>query len=92
MNLKRIPEHMRASVRAYVEGGKPPGGFLLAVLSDRFMAAIMCADETNLASIAEWAAFVWNELPGNVWGSPDKVDAWIEKKRLERNTACSSQA
>ncbi len=74
----QIPEHMHDGVRLYVENGVEPGGFLYAVLTNDFKEACGRADSTNRECLFEWAGFIYNELPSQCQGSPEKVQAWIE--------------
>src|SRR5699024_8873505 len=39
-----IPQHMRASVRRWIEHGVLPGGFLSAVIRNDLVGAVRCAD------------------------------------------------
>jgi len=76
-----IPEHMREGVRLYLEEGVEPGSFLRAALENNFVQVCAHADNINRERLFEWAEFLWNEMPGNVWGSPEKVRAWIDSRR-----------
>jgi len=79
-----IPEYMVDGLVMYVEHGIPPGSFLLAVLQDSFVEAAARADEINKHCFFQWADVLWNELPGDCWGSPEKVRAWIAARAAER--------
>lgn len=37
IDYSRLPEHMRASIRGYIERGQPVGHFLTALLSDQLV-------------------------------------------------------
>jgi len=73
----RLPEAMREHARAYVERHQPVGGFLTAVLSNDLVNAIGRADAENVLYMAEWAMWLWNDIPAPCWGSPEKVRAWL---------------
>jgi hypothetical protein len=79
-----LPEHMRNGAQLYIEHGVEPGGFLRAVLSDKLVAAFGRADDTNRAAMYDWATWLYNECPTAAWGSPEKVDAWIEAREADR--------
>ena len=79
-----VPAHMVDGLVMYVEHGIPPGSFLLAVLQDSFVEAAARADEINKHCFFQWADVLWNELPGDCWGSPEKVRAWIAARAAER--------
>lgn len=83
INYDRVPSHMQDGIRAYVETGRHPGGFLKAVLSNELVQAFNAADSTNRRYMDEWAAFLFNELPANCWGSRETVDEWVDQGGLE---------
>ena len=84
-----IPVHCRESVREYIENGRPMGGFLTLVFSNDLAAAALKADHLNASSMRQYAKFLYN-VPRNVWGSREIVDAWIKTKREEREAANDS--
>lgn len=73
----RLPEHMREPARAYVEEHQPVGGFLRAVLENDLVNAFGRADPDNRAAMADWATWLWNDIPQACWGDAKKVDAWL---------------
>lgn len=75
-----IPEHMVDSLVEYVFDGVPVGDFLTALLSNNLIESYARADEYNTAAMKAWAMVLYNDLPGNVWGSPEKVWAWLKQK------------
>ena len=82
INYGYLPDHMRADVRAYVERGTPPGGFLRAVLENRLVGAYGAADDVNAAFMERWARWLYNECPAGAWGSSEAVDEWIDSGGL----------
>jgi hypothetical protein len=79
MNYGLLPEHMRDSMKAYIEGRVPPGGFLTAVLSNNLMDACARADHINIKRLPDYCLFLYNEAPRGCHGSPEKVKAWLKK-------------
>ncbi len=79
-----IPQHTREALDRYVNDKIPIGGFLLAVLSNDLFGAIGQADRENRAALADICEYIYNELPGNCWGSKDIVWKWVEDKFYER--------
>lgn len=67
----------------YVEHGIEPGSFLTAVLENDLAEACARADMHNRRKLYEWVYYIYNECPGECWGSPEKVEAWIKKKEEE---------
>jgi hypothetical protein len=84
MNIKYdgLPGHMVGGIRRYIEHGIQPGSFLKAVLRNDFMAAFERADDMNIAYMHTWAMFLYNNAPGNCWGSPAAYDDWIARGGL----------
>lgn len=79
-----IPEHTLAALNRYVERRIPPGGFLTAVLSNDLFGAVAQADSQNRVALADIVAYIYNEVPGNAWGSRDTVWRWCENKFYDR--------
>ena len=86
MNYDKIPAHMRAAVKLYLERGIPPGDFLIAVLFNDLVGAYMRADSVNTAAMRDWADFMYNEMPGGSWGSKKAVAAWCKSRQEEQIT------
>jgi len=75
------------SLRAYVERGRPTGGFIHAVLCNDLMAAVSRADESSLANLGDICRYVYNRMPAASWGSPEKVTAWVVRHCERREVA-----
>jgi hypothetical protein len=81
MNYSAIPALTRETIDEYVRIGRPPGGFVRAVLEDSLTQAFAKADQYNRAAMFEIASYVYNKVPAPArWGG---VDAWIEAGGLE---------
>lgn len=78
INYDLCPEHSRNSLQRYIENGKDPGSFLLAVLSNDLFAAMGFADDINRYQIFDICKFLYNEAPGQSWGNGGLVTKWIE--------------
>jgi len=78
IDYTKLPPHMRGSMQRYYERGIPGGNFLTAILENRFVGAILHADEVNLSDLENCAIFLAWEIPTTCWGSPEKVRKWIE--------------
>ena len=74
-----IPQHLKDSFDRYVSHGILPGGFLTAVLENNLTEAVGRADTHNLANIRGIVAYAYNEIPADCWGSPEKIDVWINR-------------
>ena len=85
LNYQKIPVHyMLSGMQRYVEQGIEPGSFLTAVLCNNLKEAVANADSSNIEELIAWVRFCWNELPADIWGSPEKVEAHIKACALNR--------
>ncbi len=75
--LDRLPHHMRDGVERYVLHGIPGGSFMTALFENRLVQAFNRADEENTAAMRAWASWLYNDAPGDCWGSPMAVSEWI---------------
>ena len=70
-------QSMVAGIKRYVENRIRPGHFLTALLSNDLTGTFNRADETNEPLIRDWVVWVYNEMPGHMVGSQEKVEAWL---------------
>lgn len=78
-------EEIKAALVRYVNHKIPTGGFLLAVLKNDLKEACGRADMTNRYRLFEIVSYCYNEIPNDCWGSPEKVEIWLNKKQKESN-------
>lgn len=57
-----------------------PGDFLCAVLENNLLAACSRADTESLSCLAALVHYCHWELPGECWGSKEKVATWIAER------------
>ena len=74
-----IPAHMMASLQRYVGKRIAPGHFLTAVLSNDLTEACSRADDVNIQILPAYVAYLYNEVPGACWGSPEAVREWLSQ-------------
>jgi len=74
-----IPQTTLRALDLYVNEGITPGGFLYAVLTNDLFGAIGKADSANGAAIRDICLYIYNELPGDCWGSRDIVNKWLAR-------------
>ncbi len=79
IDYRRIKSITMDSLDRYVNQRIPTGGFLEAVLSNNLREALGRADDENAAALRDIVAYIYNELPGACWGSPERVDAWLNR-------------
>lgn len=72
----KIPEHLLVGLIAWGKKEHPVGHFLTAVLSNNLFEAVSRADEESMRSLRHIVRFIYNEMPSQCHGSPEKVKAW----------------
>lgn len=80
-----VPQHMIDGLWLYVTEGIEPGGFMMAVLENNLMEACGRADIVNRHSLFEICTFLYNYMPAQCKGSPEKVTAWLSMMREVRS-------
>ena len=70
-------QHIIPSIERYVSRRIPTGGFLEAVLSNDLKEACARADNQNRQLLFEIVGYIYNEVPAQCWGSPEKVNLWL---------------
>lgn len=76
------------SIQRYVDRGIPTGGFLEALLSNDLKETCARADDDNRHTIFHIVAYCYNEIPSGCWGSPKKVEKWLNdwaERRAQEN-------
>jgi hypothetical protein len=70
---------------AYIEHGTalPPGSFLDRLVRNQLVEAVFAAGHDS-HRICEWAYWLRHHCEPAAWGSPAKVDAWIDNGGLQR--------
>jgi hypothetical protein len=71
------PVRILDSIHAYVEHRRMPGGFVVAVLENSLSGALGAADDASRRGLDDIMSYLWNEVPADCWGSPAKVEAWL---------------
>jgi len=75
-----IPERMMGGIHRYIDNGIEPGHFLTAVRENDLREAVGNADDENIRNLPAYVAYLYNEAPSGCYGSPEKVQAWMESK------------
>ena len=75
-----IPEGTLDGIKRYVEDRIPPGGFLTAILENKLMESFLRADKENKEVLFEIVSYCYNKLPICCWGSPEKVEKWLNRE------------
>ena len=77
---RAIPDLTAEGLARYLDQHIRPGSFLSAVLRNDLRESLACADDENTASLQAIVAYLYNEVPGAAWGSPEKFSAWLEAR------------
>ena len=76
-----VPSHLIESIDAYVETGRPTGGFLQACIDNDLREACSRADNDNLPIIPAIVAYLYNECDSGCWGFKGAHDQWVRDKQ-----------
>ncbi|GAG54996.1 unnamed protein product, partial [marine sediment metagenome] len=63
INYSKLPSHIRASTKRYIEHGVKPGDFLTAVICNDLKESFARADEINTERMFDIVSFFYNEAP-----------------------------
>ncbi len=77
----------KAGIDRFVQHGTRPGSFVYAILSNNLIKSFRRADLENLRDMNNIVGYCNNHIPGECWGSEEKVQAWMDKKQKEREEA-----
>jgi len=75
--LGDVPAGLIDGLVQYCAARRPMGGFLTAVVKNDLKEAVGRADPVNLLALHEIVVFLFNHAPGQCWGSPELVEAWL---------------
>jgi hypothetical protein len=82
-----LPDALKESIDAYVETGRPTGSFLAACIDNKLGMAISLADSDSLKALPAIVGYLYNECPGDCWGSRERRTEWMEARFQERQRA-----
>ena len=74
-----VPKHIHGGILRYIHEGIEPGDFLYSIITNDLRGSFGRADHINKPRIGDILMFFYNYAPGICWGSPEKVEAWIER-------------
>lgn len=85
LDFSDIPERTLKAIDDFAHEGTEPGGFVRAVLSNNLRDSFAFADSENRAALSRIVVYCFNEVPEICWGNPERVSAWIDFKRQQRD-------
>lgn len=74
-----VGESIIGSLERCLNYGIMPGGFLTACLQSDLKEAFARADHFNSSNMKNIVGYLYNDIPSTAWGSPEAVNAWLEK-------------
>lgn len=75
IDYAELPEHLQPAMRAYIEQGIRPGGFLAACVKNELSAAVCLANHTM--DLSHVIGFLMHQVPAFAWGSGVAYETWI---------------
>lgn len=74
-----IPQWFFDEIERYLKGGLYPGSTTSLILGNaKWMDVATKVQNTDIGELRNMMVFIFNCLPGNVWGSPDAIAAFLE--------------
>lgn len=73
-----VPGHLHGGLVRYLVYRLHTGDFLAAVLANDLREAVRLGDPESHAALVPLVRFLYHDAPALAWGSPDKVQAWLE--------------
>jgi len=73
-----VSPHLLASLNRYLLDRVPTGSALRAILSNDLTGVLSYADADTFAQLRAIHGYIYNQLPGGVWGSHEKVKAHLD--------------
>ena len=77
------------SIDLYVNEGIRPGDFLMSVLSNNLWGVMARADENSLYLLRSIYNYIYNDVRGDCWGSPEKVQVWLTRHEFMKENSIS---
>lgn len=78
-----IREDLYGALERYFNHGIMPGSFLTAVLENDLCGSFGKADVSNIANLRNIVGYIYNHMPGNSWGSREKVQEYLKQFKEE---------
>lgn len=78
-----IPLRTQETIDRYVSSGCPTGSFMQAVISNDLKEACGRADVDNAAALFEIVKYLYNNVPADCWGTPERYKKWIDSRGVK---------
>lgn len=73
----RMKQSTYEGIRRYVDDRIKPGSFITAVLSNNLRDSFGKGDQENRDTLFEIVRYLYWEVPGDCWGSHERVSEWL---------------
>lgn len=73
-----IPIWVWEDLQRYINNLQPPGFFIRAILENNLVDSVIFSDSKE--SITHIVLYLYYNAPSICWGSPEKVQAWLNSK------------
>jgi hypothetical protein len=78
-----VPADMVDGWLRYILDYIHPGDFGMAVLRNDLLNAFERADAVNARHMFNTVKFLYNAAPAACWGSQEKIDRWLAKRKVD---------
>lgn len=75
-----IQEVIFSALKRYIFHHIVPGGYLRSVLENNLHEASSRGDSVSWDGVRVLVSYIYWQLPGQSWGSREKVDEWVNSK------------
>lgn len=69
------------ALKRYRDNRQELGHFLSAMLENDLANTMRHADRSSWANLKDIFAWLWMDMPGDAWGSPEAVRAWLHPEQ-----------
>lgn len=80
-----VPARIMEALGRYIDGHIATGSFLRAVLENDLKGALGRADPECRAALHAIVAYLYNEAPGDCWGSKEAVRDWLAARHADED-------
>ena len=86
LKYPEIPDHMLMALMQYRDVGRPGRGFLKALLCNDLMGTLERADNVNVKLLRDYGILLFNNMPRQCFGSPERYRNWVQHRGLENES------
>lgn len=91
MNYWHVPKEFADPMYNYLVYGIEPGGFFRGWYANDATSIIRSHPANTVTALKDLTKWMLNCLPGEAWGSHDRVDAWLKMDPVQRRQLLEQQ-